>query len=486
MLRKALDRFWTDQVGAIVSGEIALIATVAVTGVMAGMVTMRDAVNSELEDLAGAFTSLDQSYAYSGRVSRVGDTTLAWTSGSQWTDIVGVTGENPVVAAPESVVPDVPASPVSPKVEESPANSEGSTDPQRSQRRRRSESSRRAREEREQRGASSEGHDQNRSNTAQGDAVLKAATSWQTTTMPVPGHRRAVVREVRHVIPASGSDVVAVYPDCAPCRTCLPCGGCALPGCQQCVALVQVSQRSVDRTWPLTRDVCTGVHGVRVSDTLLSPRPCPHQMVDAAIYWGHLKPRDLKQHVLWSGHRVQNVAHHGIAEYQLHSPAPVLVPEHAVPHQHRHVVPQHAIPEQPVHEHLVPGHSLVPHNTYHPSPATTLVPLQSATAIAPASARTNAVPAATHEHAPAATVPGVPAVPGGPGGATGGAAVLQVPATAPAVQVIPGTTAVIREHASPAISVIPAARRRIPSVDHYYVAPPNQHQPRFPESVWNQ
>lgn len=54
MSKKSLFEFWKDGAGVIVSGEIALIATVAVTGVMAGMVAMRDAVNSELADLAGA------------------------------------------------------------------------------------------------------------------------------------------------------------------------------------------------------------------------------------------------------------------------------------------------------------------------------------------------------------------------------------------------------------------------------------------------
>lgn len=468
MSKKSLFEFWKDGAGAIVSGEIALIATVAVTGVMAGMVAMRDAVNSELADLAGAYSSLDQSYAFSGQARRVGNTTMAWTSGSQWTDIVGVSGEILTEVAPEQEVPAVP------QVEESAADKSVDADQDRPQRRRRVESARRREKEgREQGDAGSDRSDaapgQGRAESAQTAEIVKAAGSWQTTTMPMPGHKRAIVREVRHIIPASASDVVAVYPDCDPCRSCLPCGGCALPGCRQCVALVQVPHRSVDRSWPVTREVCTGVHGVRVSDTLLSPRPCPEQIVDAAIYWGHLQPKDLKQRVVWSGHPIQNVVYHSAAEYPLLSPGHVVVPQPPVPAQHHHVVPQQVIPAHPVHEHPVP------HQPPHPAPAT-LVPLQPNAAV---------VPAVPHQHAVHAA-PAVPVVPAVPGIPSGNAVVPPVPAAAPAVQIIPGTTGIIREHAPSGISVIPAARRRIPSVDHYYVAPPNQHQPRFPESVWNQ
>lgn len=73
------------QAGFIVSAELILIATILVIGLIVGLVAVRDATVSELEDVSSAIGALDQSYAFAG----VQDTTIgAWTAGSTWVDAV--------------------------------------------------------------------------------------------------------------------------------------------------------------------------------------------------------------------------------------------------------------------------------------------------------------------------------------------------------------------------------------------------------------
>lgn len=58
--------FWDDESGAAVSGEIVLTATILVIGVVVGLKSVRDAVVTEVSDLAQAVSNLSQSYSYSG------------------------------------------------------------------------------------------------------------------------------------------------------------------------------------------------------------------------------------------------------------------------------------------------------------------------------------------------------------------------------------------------------------------------------------
>lgn len=86
MLRLTND-LWTDQAGFVVSAEMVLISTVGVIGIGTGLVCVRDAVNSELTDVACAITSLDQSYCYTGFHSykdRCRCVTKAQTAGSSY------------------------------------------------------------------------------------------------------------------------------------------------------------------------------------------------------------------------------------------------------------------------------------------------------------------------------------------------------------------------------------------------------------------
>lgn len=55
-----------DEAGFIVSAELILIATIAVLGLVVGLTEVSASVNSELDDVASAVGSMNQSYSYNG------------------------------------------------------------------------------------------------------------------------------------------------------------------------------------------------------------------------------------------------------------------------------------------------------------------------------------------------------------------------------------------------------------------------------------
>ena len=63
---KLVNRLWNEEVGAIVSAEIMLVATILVIGVIVGLKSVRDSVVTELADVAQALANVSQSYSYSG------------------------------------------------------------------------------------------------------------------------------------------------------------------------------------------------------------------------------------------------------------------------------------------------------------------------------------------------------------------------------------------------------------------------------------
>ncbi len=60
-----MKRLWNDEAGFVVSAELILIATIAVLGLIVALDTVRNAVTSELSDVAGAVQNVNQSYAWS-------------------------------------------------------------------------------------------------------------------------------------------------------------------------------------------------------------------------------------------------------------------------------------------------------------------------------------------------------------------------------------------------------------------------------------
>ncbi len=59
-------QFWNDENGFIISAELVIILTVAVLGMIVGLSYVQTAVVSELSDVGGAISSLNQDYAYTG------------------------------------------------------------------------------------------------------------------------------------------------------------------------------------------------------------------------------------------------------------------------------------------------------------------------------------------------------------------------------------------------------------------------------------
>ena len=64
-----LKQLWKDETGAIVSLEIVLVTTILGIGIITGLSSLRDAVITELADVGGAISWLDQSYVYHGTSS---------------------------------------------------------------------------------------------------------------------------------------------------------------------------------------------------------------------------------------------------------------------------------------------------------------------------------------------------------------------------------------------------------------------------------
>jgi len=65
-MRNPIVLLWNDERGLIISAELVLILTIAVLGMVVGLSSVSTSVNNELNDLAGAFGSLDQSFYYRG------------------------------------------------------------------------------------------------------------------------------------------------------------------------------------------------------------------------------------------------------------------------------------------------------------------------------------------------------------------------------------------------------------------------------------
>ena len=74
-------RLWRDEAGFVVSTELVLIATILVIGMITGLVTVRDAVVTELADVADAISEVDQSYSYGAITAH-----CAETAGTEFTD----------------------------------------------------------------------------------------------------------------------------------------------------------------------------------------------------------------------------------------------------------------------------------------------------------------------------------------------------------------------------------------------------------------
>lgn len=71
---KVVGKLWRDDLGFVVSSELVLIATVVVIGLLTGLASVRDALISELSDVAGAIQDINQSYSIDGVVGHNANT----------------------------------------------------------------------------------------------------------------------------------------------------------------------------------------------------------------------------------------------------------------------------------------------------------------------------------------------------------------------------------------------------------------------------
>ncbi|MBX3440936.1 MAG: hypothetical protein KF774_00920 [Planctomyces sp.] len=79
---RALIALWKDEAGLVLSAEAVAIGTLGVAGATVGLSAASTSLNSELEEVAFAIRSLDQSFAFEGR-SCCG----AMTAGSTFTQM---------------------------------------------------------------------------------------------------------------------------------------------------------------------------------------------------------------------------------------------------------------------------------------------------------------------------------------------------------------------------------------------------------------
>jgi hypothetical protein len=81
-MRQLMLRLWKDDAGALIATEWVFVATILVLGSITGLVAVRQAILSELQDMAQAIMSLDQGYSFTGQSNCESS-----TAGSSFTDV---------------------------------------------------------------------------------------------------------------------------------------------------------------------------------------------------------------------------------------------------------------------------------------------------------------------------------------------------------------------------------------------------------------
>lgn len=83
-----------DDAGFIVSAELILVATIAVLSLIVGLTEVASAINNELNDVADAFGSINQSFCFHGFCGCKGHTV-----GSSFKDQVDECDQNAIVCS---------------------------------------------------------------------------------------------------------------------------------------------------------------------------------------------------------------------------------------------------------------------------------------------------------------------------------------------------------------------------------------------------
>ena len=66
MKNTLLLNLWNDEAGFVISAELVLVSTVVVLACVVGLAEVSNGVNQELEDVASAFGSVNQSFSFAG------------------------------------------------------------------------------------------------------------------------------------------------------------------------------------------------------------------------------------------------------------------------------------------------------------------------------------------------------------------------------------------------------------------------------------
>jgi hypothetical protein len=67
MFMRILRRLWRDERGIVYSADLILVTTVLGLGVLVGLISLRNQVVQEFNDIGSAVGALNQSYSYQGR-----------------------------------------------------------------------------------------------------------------------------------------------------------------------------------------------------------------------------------------------------------------------------------------------------------------------------------------------------------------------------------------------------------------------------------
>jgi hypothetical protein len=105
MIRQLLN----DEAGFVVSAELVLIGTLLVVGLVVGLAEVQHSVVSELNDIADAVGSLNQSYAFTGFTSRKEDGSVkAFSNGSFFIDLTDACDNNQCTLDCDRPQPEAP------------------------------------------------------------------------------------------------------------------------------------------------------------------------------------------------------------------------------------------------------------------------------------------------------------------------------------------------------------------------------------------
>ncbi|MFN0197894.1 MAG: hypothetical protein ACKVT0_14205 [Planctomycetaceae bacterium] len=107
MLRK----LWNDEAGFIVSAELILVATILVIGMVVGLSEVQHGVVQELNDVADAIGSINQSYGYTGfsaNKSGLKPAIKSFTAGSSFKDSTDDCDNNQCDLACDPAMPENP------------------------------------------------------------------------------------------------------------------------------------------------------------------------------------------------------------------------------------------------------------------------------------------------------------------------------------------------------------------------------------------